>query len=173
MITILITIFIFILLLVIWALFGKGGEQPESIPRESRSEPEAKAEGPRRRATDRPDREQPGEQTKEQGENLFRRKEDIKAIEDMGEVEDDFNLPYTADEIIPEGSKHWVYNRTLVNSEIYARKGDIPTAVSLYKGVYERVIPRLKQMWTIYRNIRLSVYRRKLKNSDNRPLTGT
>ncbi len=141
MTTILVSIFIFILLLVIWALFGKGGEQDgseqENIPDVSQPQVEAPL---RRRATDKPDQAQESAAAKDQGDNLFRRKEDIDAIEDNGEVEDDFNLPYTAEEIIPEGSKHWVYNKTLANSEIYAKKGDFPTAISLYKGVYERVI---------------------------------
>lgn len=131
MTTLLIVIFIFILALVMWALLGKG-EDTEKTPEKK---PEEAAL--RRRAADKIIEEQFPDA---EGRLLYRRKEDIEAFEEVRKVDDDFRLPYSANDIIPEGSKHWVYNRTLVNSEIYARKGDFPTAISLYRGVYERVI---------------------------------
>jgi hypothetical protein len=131
MTTIIVVLFIFIFILVVWALYSKG---EDSAARTEQEKPEE--QDLRRRTADKiieekfPDSEG----------HPFRRKQDIEALDEISNVEDDFKLPYIADEIIPEGSKYWVYNRILVNSEIYARKGDFPTAISLYKGVYERII---------------------------------
>jgi hypothetical protein len=130
MTTLLVVIFIFILALVIWALFGKGEEA------EKATEEKTEEVALRRRTADKIIEEQ----FPDSEGNLYRRKQDIEAFDEIRKVEDDFKLPYLANDIIPEGSKHWVYNRTLVNSEIYARKGDFPTAISLYRGVYERVV---------------------------------
>ena len=130
MITLIVVLFIFISLLLAWAFFSKE-VNTSKVPEEKSAEKEL-----RRRAADKAIEEQfPDEEG-----HPYRRKQDIEALEESSKVEEDFNLPYLADEIIPEGSKHWIYNRILVNSEIYARKGDFPTAISLYKGVYERII---------------------------------
>ncbi|MFH0976055.1 MAG: hypothetical protein V1874_09765 [Spirochaetota bacterium] len=132
MTTLLAILLIFILVLVIWALFGKGG----GSVKDQETKPEAGETPLRRRAADKAIEEQfPDAEI-----HPFRRKEDIEALEEISKVDEDFKLPYSANEIIPEGSKYWVYNRILMNSEIYARKGDFPTAISLYKGVYERII---------------------------------
>ncbi|MCX7679001.1 MAG: hypothetical protein N2316_07255 [Spirochaetes bacterium] len=53
--------------------------------------------------------------------------------------EEDIRLPYSADEIISDTSRFRIYKRTLLNAEIYARKGDFDTAISLFKGVNERI----------------------------------
>ncbi len=133
MTTILVVIFIFIFSLLVWALYSKG-ETP-AVEKEEKPEDQTL----RRRTADKAIEEQ----FPDSEGHRYRRKEDIETIEEISKVEDDFTLPYTADEIIPENSKYWVYNRTLVNSEIYAMKGDIPTAISLYRGVYERVIDQV------------------------------
>jgi hypothetical protein len=132
MTTLIVVLFIFIFLLVVWALYSKGEDTSALLKEEKPEEQEL-----RKRATDKiieekfPDTEG----------HSYRRKEDIEAFEELNsDVREDFKLPHLADDIIPERSKYWVYNRILLNSEIYARKGDFPTAISLYKGVYERII---------------------------------
>ncbi|MBN2401260.1 MAG: hypothetical protein JXN64_02570 [Spirochaetes bacterium] len=131
MITLIVVILIFVLILVIWALYSKG-EEAAKVTEEQ--QPEDK--DLRRRTSDK----EIEEKFSDSEGHPFRRKQDIESFDEAGNVEEDFKLPYLADEIITEGSKYWVYNRILVNSEIYARKGDFPTAISLYKGVYERII---------------------------------
>jgi hypothetical protein len=131
MITLIVVLFIFIFILLAWAFYSKG--EDSSVQKEE----EKPKEELRRRAADKIIEEK----FPESESHLYRRKEDIEAFEELSsDVAEDFKLPYLADEIIPEGSKYWVYNRILLNSEIYARKGDFPTAISLYKGVYERII---------------------------------
>ncbi len=66
-----------------------------------------------------------------------RRKTDIS--DELPEIEDDFALPFQVDEIIPEYSRFRIYRRTLLNGEIYAKKGDFNTATSLYEGVNARI----------------------------------
>ncbi len=131
MVTLIVVLFIFVFVLLAWAFYSKGDDTP------SQTEEEKPQEDLRRRAADK----EIEEKFPDPDSHQYRRKEDFEAFEELsGEVADDFRLPYVADEIIPEGSKYWVYNRILLNSEIYARKGDFPTAISLYKGVYERII---------------------------------
>lgn len=140
MTTILIIFVFLIILILIWALFG--GER--DTVQDSRDEQRAKTVPPppeemfRKRASDRAIEEQfPDEQMKS------RRKTDRQAPaageeDDDEEVEVGFKLPYLADDIIPDTSRLRVYKRTLVNSEIYAGKGDFNTAISLYEGVKSR-----------------------------------
>jgi hypothetical protein len=129
----LILLFLFILIIVAWALFGKGDGADTG---ESEADREAQL---RRRVAD------------QEIEELYpshdparprRRKADHAQSTETAEqedVDDDFKLPYSVDEIISDTSQFRIYKRTLVNSEIYAKKGDFETAISLYDGVNERI----------------------------------
>lgn len=132
---ILIIILLVIILILIWALLG--GKSDIVGPRESGVSEEDKTF--RRRASDK-------EIEKEFPESAVphrRRKSDIAADEAAAAAEEEqqgpFKLPYLADEIIPETSRFRIYRRTLLNSEIYATKGDYSTAISLYEGVKSRI----------------------------------
>lgn len=125
---ILIILLLLIMAILVWALFGK----EESVVRKE------KPENPdlllRRRASDKEiEKIYPDEKT------LFRRKSDVEALDEVHESNEDLRLPYSTDEIISETSSFRVYRRTLVNAEIYAKKGDIATAISLYEGVNNRI----------------------------------
>ncbi len=131
---ILIIILLVIILILIWALLG--GKSDIVDRREGGVSEEDKTF--RRRASDK-------EIEKEFPESAVphrRRKSDIAADEAAAAEEDQqgpFKLPYLADEIIPEMSRFRIYRRTLLNSEIYASKGDYSTAISLYEGVKSRI----------------------------------
>ena len=121
-----------ILIITAWALMGKGDarEGGEEVT------PERKF---RRRAADQEiEREHP-EDTPQKG----RRKADRAGAEGAGDEDDEtganFKLPYSVDEIISDASRFRIYKRTLLNSEVYAKKGDHETAISLYEGVNERI----------------------------------
>ena len=124
---ILISSLIIILGIFLWALLTpekdrdearEGADTPEKVFRRRASDAEIEEKFP-------DDREQ------------HRRKTDVK--EELAEVEEDFKLPFQVDEIIPEYSRFIIYRRTLLNAEIYAKKGDFSTAVSLYEGVNARI----------------------------------
>lgn len=128
--TILIIILLVILFILAWALFGSEEKAVKSDARETK--PEALL---RRRASDREIEEKfPDHQTQPQ-----RRKSDLESLEHLKDVSDEFKLPYLTDEIISETSRFRVYRRTLINAEIYAKKGDFATATSLYEGVISRI----------------------------------
>lgn len=130
---ILLVLFLFILLIVAWALFGKG-EGPE-LP-ESEADRDAQM---RRRASDQVIEEQfPSLDQNHPKRRKADRSQQSEASE-QEEVDDDFKLPYNVDEIISDTSQFRIYKRTLINSEIYAKKGDFETAISLYEGVNERI----------------------------------
>jgi hypothetical protein len=121
-----------ILIITAWALMGKGDarEGGEEVT------PERKF---RRRAADQEiEREHPAE-TPQKG----RRKSDRPGADGSGDEDDEpdanFKLPYSVDEIISDASRFRIYKRTLLNSEVYAKKGDHETAISLYEGVNERI----------------------------------
>jgi len=125
---ILILLLFFILLIALWALLGKSdsrGPDKEDAPERIF----------RKRATDQeiekhfPDR----------GDHPRRRKSDYDSVEPAEDIDEEFKLPYKVDEIIPETSRFRIYRRTLMNSEIYARKKDFHTAISLYEGVNSRI----------------------------------
>ncbi len=121
-----------ILLIVAWALFGKGDGSEE--PKEEAA-PEKMF---RRRASD----QEIEEKYPEPGERRRRRSSDGREEGGTGEpvgADDVFKLPYAADEIITDTSQFRIYKRTLINSEIYAKKGDFETAISLYEGVNSRI----------------------------------
>lgn len=120
-----------ILLIIAWLLFSNKNEKIPSKTAEIiepvESEPEKIL---RRRSSDRAiEQEFPEDPEKGLDQNL------IKKSEPSGV----FELPFTANEIIPDNSRFKLYKRTLVNSEIYAIKGDYETAISLFKGVSNRI----------------------------------
>ncbi len=126
---ILLLAFLLILGIVLWALLGKG----EGKRKEADEENEDKTL--RRRASDKVIEDEFPDDRR----NLLKRKTDIPPDAEAGEPEEDFNLPYLADDIISERSRFKVFKRTIINSEIYAKKGDYNTAVSLYQGVNKRI----------------------------------
>ncbi len=127
--------FIAILSILAWALFG-GPAAPvktEPKPEEKKPEPEQEPEKIfRRRSSDRAIEEEFPER---------RRSDDIsrESIQRGEDTQAPFELPYSANSIIPDNSRFRMYKRTLINSEIYARKGDIDTAISLFNGVKDRI----------------------------------
>ena len=129
----LIVLFLFILLIVAWALFGKG-DGSESIDSEADREAQL-----RRRSSDHEIEERfPSNDPA----HPKRRKADRSMPSETTEheeVDDDFKLPYSVEEIISDTSQFRIYKRTLINSEIYAKKNDFETAISLYEGVNERI----------------------------------
>ncbi len=129
--TILGILFLLIVGIVLWALFGKGEG------RESRTQ--AEEETPdrlyRRRAADK-DIEKEFPDTEEFN---YKRKSDFETDEKTGDVDEEFDLPYLVDEIISDSSRFRVFKRTILNSELYARKGNFTTAISLYEGVNKRI----------------------------------
>ncbi|HSV98330.1 MAG TPA: hypothetical protein VLM75_15520 [Spirochaetota bacterium] len=128
--TILIIILMVILFILAWALFGSD-DQSSKTPGEG-AQPEALL---RRRASDREIEEKfPDRQAQP-----LRRKSDLDSLEHMKDISGEFKLPYLTDEIITETSGFRVYRRTLINAEIYAKKGDFATATSLYEGVVARI----------------------------------
>lgn len=128
---ILISVLMIILLIIAWLLFSSKSEEiparTAEIKKPDESEPEKIL---RRRSSDRAI-EQEFPEDPESGIDPDR----IKKSEFSGI----FELPYSANEIIPDNSRFRLYKRTLVNSEIYAIKGDYETAISLFKGVSARI----------------------------------
>ena len=130
---VLIIALIIILLLLAWALFGTK-EDTAVLPRKDegkeKDEPEKIL---RRRASDRAiEKEFPEEPPAE--------KPLREQARETGDTSGGLQLPFSANEIIPDNSRFKLYKRTLINSEIYARRGDIETAVSLFKGVHDRIL---------------------------------
>jgi len=120
-----------ILLIIAWLLFSNKNEKTppktDEIIEPVESEPEKIF---RRRSSDRAI-EQEFPEEPEKGIDQER----IKRSEPSGVLE----LPFSANEIIPDNSRFKLYKRTLVNSEIYAIKGDYETAISLFQGVSDRI----------------------------------
>jgi hypothetical protein len=131
---ILIIILITILLILAWAVFSNktepviAGKPPAD--KEQIDEPERIL---RRRSADRAiEKEFPAERadTDLHGETPYDREDSSGLIQ----------LPFPANDIIADGSRFKLYKRALINSEIYAKRGDIETAVSLFKGVKDRIL---------------------------------
>jgi len=124
---------VIILLLLAWALFGSRGAPAELPGKKAAPENDEPERVLRRRASDRAiEKEFPGEKVPE-----------IPGREIMPETPDQsgvLQLPFSANEIIPDNSRFRFYKRTLINSEVYARKGDIETAISLFRGVRDRIL---------------------------------
>jgi hypothetical protein len=126
MIPLLITSLIIVIVILLWAITGNDTKPdttqpapPEKMYRRRASDLEIEeqypdASKPKRRATDTP------------LEKTF--------------IDEDFKLPYSAEEIIPPYSRFRIYMRILMNAEVYAKKGDFTTAISLYEGVNERIL---------------------------------
>ncbi|MBN2079516.1 MAG: hypothetical protein JW838_11165 [Spirochaetes bacterium] len=129
---ILIIILLVIILILIWALLGGRSDVMGTPGEASRDEQEATF---RRRASDK----EIEKQYPEEDIHPRRRKTDASEEPLPDEPEAPFKLPYLADEIIPATSRFRIYRRTLLNSEIYAGKGDYATAISLYEGVRSRI----------------------------------
>lgn len=131
---ILIIIFITILMILAWAIFSSRTEPAivnKPLPeKEHIEEPEKIL---RRRAADR-------EIEKEFPED--RRSSDSSAdnVYDKEEISGQLQLPFPPNDIIPDASRFKLYKRALINSEIYAKRGDIETAISLFKGVKDRIL---------------------------------
>ena len=127
-------------MIIVWAIRGDKTESPsknqpaperEYVKRENKDEPEKIF---RRRATDRRIEQ---EYPTEEGAPSTSAEE---GISDRNPIDDQIELPFTANEIIADGSRFKLYKRTLINSEIYAKKGDFETAISLYTGVKDRIL---------------------------------
>jgi hypothetical protein len=52
---------------------------------------------------------------------------------------EELDLPYPASSILPEHSRFNLYRRTLLNAEVYAKRGELGTSISLFQGVYDRI----------------------------------
>ena len=135
---ILILTVIAILMILTWAFRGDRVERKEEplvkdqpvIGSENKDEPERIF---RRRASDREiEKEYPTEESSSAAidENIYDKRNTDTQIE----------LPFSANEIISDGSRFKLYKRALLNSEIYAKRGDFETAISLYKGVKDRIL---------------------------------
>ena len=139
---ILITILVLLLLALFWSLFSSVEATKPELEKEEKT-PE-KIEDPekifRRRASDRAiEKEYPDEAlapAHEERESASGEK--FPFHEDSST----FSLPFPANDIITDRSKFRLYKRTLLNSEAYARKGDIETAISLFKGVRDRILDK-------------------------------
>jgi len=128
---ILIVIILFIILIIAWAIFGGKDEGLKEAEAENR-EPEKTL---RRRTSDK---EIEDESTDEPSDDEVSDHENESASKSF-DTSNIINLPYLADDIIPESSRLRIYRRTLINSEIYAKKDDFSTSISLYQGVHSRI----------------------------------
>ncbi len=130
-----------------WALFGTKEELGDSNQRKQNnrsSDTTELIESPerelRRRTSDQEIEKEIEEKqdfssfNKRDSDKKQRRKNDSET-----DKENDFLLPYLSNEIIPKNSRFKIYQKTLLNSEIYAKKEDFSTSISLYEGVYSRI----------------------------------
>lgn len=127
---VLILVLITILMILIWAVLGG---KPAPAPEQKKDHNDEPEKILRRRSSDRAiEKEFPGE----------RRAED-RAAEGVQEKEfpsGAMQLPFPANDIISDTSRFRLYKRALINSEIYARRGDIETSIALFKGVRDRIL---------------------------------
>ncbi|MEW6526114.1 MAG: hypothetical protein AB1444_05530 [Spirochaetota bacterium] len=126
MIPLLITSLIIVIVILLWAITGNDTKPDTTQP----APPEKMY---RRRASDLEIEEQYPDASKPK-----RRATDIPLEKTF--IDEDFKLPYSAEEIIPPYSRFRIYMRILMNAEVYAKKGDFTTAISLYEGVNERIL---------------------------------
>ena len=141
---VLISTFIAIMMIIAWAIRGDKNEakedqaviKKENIDENKEKEKENKDEPERifrRRAADREiEKEYPTQEIPSAplDENIY----------DKKNIGDQIELPFSANEIIADGSRFKLYKRTLINSEIYAKRGDFETAISLYTGIKDRIL---------------------------------
>ncbi len=131
---ILIIILITILMILSWAIFSNKTDTSIAIkPEPEKPLTEEPEKILRRRSADR-------EIEKEFPAGKISPDSSIETSHDRDEVSGQIQLPFPTSEIIPDGSRFKLYKRALINSEIYARRGDIETAVSLFKGVKDRIL---------------------------------
>lgn len=123
----LVLVSLLILGIIIWLFLGEREEKTAAREQEEGQLPDQTL---RRRADDKQIEEETGQQ---------RRKTDKPLSDDKDIVKEEFKLPYLTDEIIPENSRFRIYRRTLLNSEIYAKKGYYETSINLYEGVAARI----------------------------------
>lgn len=126
MVPLLITSLIIVIVILIWAITGN-----ETKLESSATTPPEKFY--RRRASDLEIEEKYPDTSKPQ-----RRATDTPLEKTL--IDEEFKLPYSAEEIIPPYSRFRIYMRILMNAEVYAKKGDFTTAISLYEGVNERIL---------------------------------
>jgi hypothetical protein len=127
----LILLLFLVILIPLWALFSSPREK------ELRQFDEEGDRPLRRRAADKNIEDETGP-----GHPLKRKEDPKNALsqsDDIVDVEDDFNLPFHPQEIIPSDSPFDIYRRTIANAETYMKRGDFLTARSLYEGVLDRV----------------------------------
>ena len=131
----LIGLLVAILAVPLWALFSSGTEKEKSA---SSAVPDEAERTFRRRSADKELEHQfPDEEKERRGRDDRRR---ISGSSDeMLPVEEDFKLPYTPQDVLPDNSSFEVYRRTLKNADVYMQKGDFATAQSIYEGVLDRV----------------------------------
>ncbi len=123
----LVLVSLLILGIIVW-LFVSGKEEETAIRKQEEGQlPDRTL---RRRASDKQIEEEDRQQ---------RRKTDKIPSDDEVLSDEEFKLPYLTDEIIPESSRFRVYRRTLLNSEVYAKKGYYDTSINLYEGVAARI----------------------------------
>jgi len=129
-----------IMMILAWAIRGEKTEkaiEPQPLSEKEKEKEKENKDEPekifRRRSADRKiENEYPIEENPSApvDENTYDRKNSDHQIE----------LPFSANEIIADGSRFKLYKRALFNSEIYAKRGDIETAISLYTGVKDRIL---------------------------------
>lgn len=136
--TLLIILLFFILLILIWALRGS---RDETKGKPEKEHPEDTPENIlRRRSRDREIEESyPAQSEPEKNERHEKVDHEDPHRDSNKGLYGEITLPYPADLIISDRSRFRVYKRTLFNSEIYAQKGEIKTAISLYEGVFNRI----------------------------------
>jgi len=124
-----------------WALLGSKGDS-DRVRKSSEDDLEPDKVLRRRAADKEIEDEFPKDLSTDEGDDKRKR----RSTDDDDEISpldsssyDNLQLPYPADNIITQSSRFRVYRRTLINAEIYARKGDITTAISLFEGVHSRI----------------------------------
>ena len=138
-----------IILIIAWAIRGEKTAVPSKDSVSDRQQKDGQDRIFTRREADR---------RIEEPDKIFRRREADRKIENEYPAEEispapaeenvyskkspdaQIEVPFSASEIIADGSRFKLYKRTLINSEIYAKRGDFETAISLYNGVKERIL---------------------------------
>ena len=129
MMTVILVFAIFLIIsILIWVFFGS---RDEELIRKEEVLAQSQEKVLRRRSADK--------EIENEGTAVEQRRESDKIASDQPVSDDKINLPYQTNEIIPETSRFRIYRRTLLNSEIYIKKGHYTTAISLYGGVAARI----------------------------------
>ncbi|MGL4368868.1 MAG: hypothetical protein ACRCUT_04245 [Spirochaetota bacterium] len=132
---ILIILLVAVLFIPLWALFSSGGEKDNAAPALPSEE-----QAFRRRSADKElEKTFPDEEKQTRRKEDRRRQADRAPQNELIPTEEDFSLPFTPKDVIPENSPFGIYQRTLKNAEVYMKKGDFDTARSIYEGVLDRV----------------------------------